>query len=49
VFKRSDILVGKEFKVGKLLDERKNWVRVNNVVIKPTKSSDTDELQPTLK
>lgn len=25
VFKRSDILIGKEFKVGKLLDERKSW------------------------
>lgn len=25
VFKRADILVGKEFTVGKLLDERKDW------------------------
>lgn len=25
VLKRSDILVGKDFKVGKLLEERKNW------------------------
>lgn len=26
VFKRSDILVGKQFKVGKLTDERKDWI-----------------------
>ena len=30
VFKRSDILVGKEFKVGKLLEERKNWILTPN-------------------
>ncbi len=35
VFKRSDILVGKEFKVGKLLDERKNWIQTPKGAIKP--------------
>ena len=37
VFKRSDILVGKEFKVGKLLDERKNWIQTPDGAIKPEK------------
>lgn len=33
--KRSDILVGKEFKVGKLLDERKNWIKSSEGAINP--------------
>ena len=35
VLKRSDILVGKEFKVGKLLDERKDWIKTPNGAVKP--------------
>lgn len=35
VFKRSDILVGKEFKVGKLLVERANWKLTSEGAVKP--------------
>lgn len=35
VFKRSDILVGKEFTVGKLLDERKDWVKTVDGAVRP--------------
>ena len=35
VYKRSDILVGKEFKAGKLLDERKDWVKTPNGALRP--------------
>lgn len=35
VVKRSDILVGNEFKVAKFLDERKNWLRTPTGAIKP--------------
>lgn len=35
VVKRSDILVGKEFKVGKLLDERKDWILTPEGAVKP--------------
>ena len=36
VFKREDILIGKEFKVGKLLVERANWKLTPKGAIKPT-------------
>lgn len=42
VFKRSDILVGKEFKVGKLLDERKDWIHTPSGAIDPEKVPDTE-------
>ena len=42
VFKRSDILVGKEFKVGKLLDERKNWIQTPSGAINPEQVPDTE-------
>lgn len=42
VFKRSDILVGKEFKVGKLLDERKGWIQTPSGAINPKKVPDTE-------
>lgn len=35
VFKREDILIGKEFKVGKLLVERANWELTSNGAVKP--------------
>ncbi len=35
VFKRSDILMGKQFKVGKLLDERKNWIKTAEGAMNP--------------
>lgn len=37
VFKRSDILVGKEFKVGKLMDERRDWIRTPEGAVNPVK------------
>lgn len=43
VFKRSDILVGKEFKVGKLLDERKDWIQTPSGAINPEKVHDTQK------
>lgn len=42
VFKRSDILVGKEFKVGKLLDERKDWIQTPSGAINPEKVPDAE-------
>jgi lipopolysaccharide/colanic/teichoic acid biosynthesis glycosyltransferase len=39
VFKRSDILVGKEFKVGKLLDERRDWIKTPEGAIDPTEET----------
>lgn len=36
VVKRSDILIGKQFKVGKLMDERKNWLLTPEGAVKPT-------------
>lgn len=44
VFKRSDILVGKEFKVGKFLDERKNWIQTPDGAINPEKMSNVEDL-----
>lgn len=44
VFKRSDILVGKEFKVGKLLDERKDWIQTPNGAIKPERIFDEEKI-----
>lgn len=35
VFKRSDIRVGKEYTVGKLLDERKEWIKTPEGVKRP--------------
>ncbi len=35
VYKREDILVGKQFKVGKLLDERTDWVRTPDGAVNP--------------
>lgn len=35
VFRRSDILVGKQFKVGKLMDERKNWIKTPEGAVDP--------------
>lgn len=35
VVKRSDILIGREFKVGKLLDERKDWLLTEEGAVKP--------------
>ena len=35
VLKRSDIRVGKEFTVGKLLDERKDWIQTSKGAVKP--------------
>ena len=32
---RSDILVGKQFTVGKLLDERRDWIKTNDGTINP--------------
>lgn len=48
VLKRSDILVGKEFKVGKLLDERKDWVKTPNGAINPNDASKNKEYQVSL-
>lgn len=39
VFKRSDILVGKEFKVGKLMDERRDWIRTPEGAINPEEAA----------
>ncbi len=39
VFKRSDILVGKQFTVGKLLEERKDWVKTENGAVDPNRNS----------
>ena len=36
VFKRSDILVGSEFKAGKLLVERANWEKTPRGVVRPS-------------
>lgn len=36
VFKRSDILVGKEFKVGKFLEERAEWKLTSEGAVKPS-------------
>lgn len=44
VFKRSDILVSKEFKVGKLLEERKNWLQTPNGAINPDEMSNIEDL-----
>ena len=41
VFKRSDILVGKEFKVGKLMDERRDWVKTPEGAINPEETAQT--------
>lgn len=35
VYKREDILVGKQFKVGKLLDERKDWIQTPEGAVNP--------------
>ena len=43
VLKRSDILVGKEFKVGKLLEERKDWIITSEGAIKAKKKSVIEE------
>ena len=48
VFKRSDILVGKEFKVGKLLEERKDWIQTPNGAINPEEMSTTENLTATV-
>lgn len=39
VFKREDILIGKEFKVGKLLVERANWKLTSEGAIKPLENN----------
>ena len=41
VFKRSDILVGKEFKVGKLMDERRDWIKTPEGAINPEETAQT--------
>lgn len=48
VFKRSDILVGKEFKVGKLLDERKDWIQTPTGAINPEKVPNTGNFTVTV-
>ncbi len=35
VYKREDILVGKQFKVGKLLDERRDWIKASEGAVNP--------------
>lgn len=40
VFKRSDILIGKEFKVGKLLVERAEWKSTPEGAVKPSVKND---------
>lgn len=39
VFKRSDILVGKQFKVGKLMVERKDWIITPDGAVNPDSST----------
>lgn len=39
--KRSDILIGKQFTVGKLLDERKDWVKTPEGAINPNEANET--------
>lgn len=41
VFKRSDILVGKEFKVGKLMDERRDWNKTPEGAVDPKEAAHT--------
>ena len=42
VFKRSDILVGKQFKVGKLMDERCDWIKTPEGAINPEEAAQTE-------
>lgn len=39
VFKREDILVGKQFKVGKLIDERRDWVKTPEGAVNPQETT----------
>ena len=39
--KRSDILIGKQFTVGKLLDERKDWIKTPEGAINPNVANKT--------